>query len=278
MASPTHDQADRLIRTYLDPTKAWTPRKEGALRALLRESDEARQRYDQAVVTHRLLVGADPELPSGFERGRMMQALLPEAAASRARAPWAWALGALAGAALVALLVLRGPALLPDDGLQARGGAEPSAAAYLGLTGVDEGGGEYEVVASQGVRLKDYLRLSVRVKDPALRYLFVLSLQAGEPPIWIAPLPGEGQSLAVAAGPTRELPFEVAVSAHHTLGAARLVAIFTPAPLSLDEVEAALRAGDLGALPARDLAPRLRALLHLPPKAVVQPIAMRIIP
>ncbi len=155
MAISSHKSADRLISRYLDPGKRWDARSETALRTSLREDDTVRERYRRAVTAHRLMVGADPQFPSGFEERRMCEALV-ESVSQGATAKPIWRRSAVWGALVVgaaaALLVTLQPTgdlvsrlggdRAPATDLRTRGGGTVNEAPALGigLSGVTRAG------------------------------------------------------------------------------------------------------------------------------------------
>jgi len=269
---------DRLIRRYLDPSRPWDAAAEASLRDLIRDDMDARARYREAVIAHRVMVGADPEFPSGFETGRMADAVVDATAPAAAQVIWwrvaaPWAAALAAGVAAVMLVV--GPfgaevvnptnPTAPLTDLRTRGGAATAATVGLGLSGVSRANptDEYEVVAGGGVRLGDFLRVYTTNERPGVDHLFVLVLQQGRAPIWYAPMPPEqNASVALGQGRSRMLEAEYAVDAErYASGPARAIALFTAEPITVDrltphlddglstgEPEAAARklAGDLG--------------------------------
>lgn len=282
---------DPLVRRYLDPRRRWTLADDARARAL-REDPAARRAWAVAIATHRALVGAPDGLPSGIEQRRQVDLALAHAglaAAPAARAPWSWLrIVAPLSAAALALIVALNWNTTPDteDWIQARGmkGLGPVPAQVgLGVGGITEAGSEYEAISSGAVHLEDWLRLSYTNQRQDLGWLFVVGLQRdGDRVVTraIAPLPEEGQSLAVTTGRFVTLPFEARLSARHTAGALRLVALFTARPLTVAEVERALAdlaSSALDALPS-EVEARLRDRLRLGAGDVVQLLDTRIVP
>ncbi|MGM0578468.1 MAG: hypothetical protein ACQEXJ_22280 [Myxococcota bacterium] len=291
MASDTprpHRRTRRLVRRYLDPRRPWDRRRDAALREHLRDCEPCRDHYRRAVVAHRLMVGGDADTPSGFETRRQMDAVLPAEGPRVTKRP-AVVVGVLAGAAAAAALVLTvlppradeasGPATSPETlDLRTRGGEEERPAAGLGVSGVDADGAEYEILASDGVRRGDWLRLSYSNDREDLDHLAVTGLQADREPILYAPAPpDETESLSIGTGRTVTLPFEAAVGDDHAVGPLRLVALFTADPLGAAALEAALAGVDAEA-PAADLEAALRDTLDLGDEAVVQVLATDVLP
>jgi len=109
----------------------------------------------------------------------------------------------------------------------------------LDLSGVTEGGDEYEVVASSSVGLGDWLRFYYSNERPELRFLAVVGGQPGGTPIVYLPFPGHGdESAAIEVGRFKKLPFEHRLKVLHTPGPLRLVALFTGRPVSRARLEA----------------------------------------
>ncbi|MCA9515582.1 MAG: hypothetical protein KC635_11620, partial [Myxococcales bacterium] len=198
---------------------------------------------------------------------------------------WVPAAGVLAAAALAMVLLLpRGDSLVaPGDGrLQARGVAgieQPERLVGVGISGVDDAGSEYEIVASGAVRVGDWVRVTYTNERPELGWLFLVGVQpdrpAGERVVWLAPLPEEGRSVAVGVARLRALPFEIRLGARHALGPWHVLALFTERPLTTDEVARALDSTTLDGLPS-GWAEALRERLSLSPRAVVQRLETRI--
>lgn len=243
----------RLVDRYLDPSKTWSESRDKKMRQGLRENEGARAYYNERVVGHRLLVGADPAHPSGFESERLLTSLLdgaaPERSASRA-SMWIRISPLLAGAAAL-FIFLQPPSdttgSIPNvtqsaetphaEYLGARGVQAADIPAGLGIEGVPIAGGVgYEVVNSAGIWIGDALRLRTLNTDPRLAYLFVFAMQAKGECLWYAPLPAEGQSLPIQQG-KRALFDIVDLKGSHDPGALRVFAIFSETPLAVDKVK-----------------------------------------
>ena len=280
----SHKPIERLIARYLNPSKRWDASAEAALRSLIRDDMEARARYREAVTAHRLMAGADPQFPSGFEARRMRDAVvdaaMPEATPAPKRfAVWFGVLAAGAAALLLTLQPLDKAVVLPgasggtSTDLRTRGGETEAATLGIGLSGVSRANptDEYEIVASGGVPVGDFLRVYTTNERPGIGHLFVLVLQAGRAPIWYAPMPPEStQSVPVAQGRAVMLPSEYAVDAdRYVPGPARAVAIYSAAPIASAQLTRHLD-DTLSTLPATDAARLLGERLGLnPPSEVV---------
>lgn len=242
-------RATELVAWYLDPSRSWSQDLDAEMRSQLRADDAARALYDQAVVTHRLAVGADPEEQSGFERERMMGAVLDQAMGVEASQGWlAWLtstttmrwMGTAAAVALLLVVVRPWTPMDSDDDLRARGGETEEVLVGFGISGVDGEGLEYEVIASGQLSMDDHIRVTYTNEDPRLGHLFLLGLQENQPLIWYAPLPPEETTSVPIERGKGALPFEILVGARHREGPAKVVAIFTAQPVSTQRVERAL--------------------------------------
>ena len=290
--------ARALIAHYLDPARRWDAASEATLRELLREDEAARGAYRQAVMMHRAMLGGDPGTPSGFEQRRMMEAVV-EARATDARPArrsvmvWLAPLVACAAAAALLLTVPGGgptadPTVDPGAGpslndptLRARGNNDDRGPLVgLGISGVTEGGVEYEVVASEGVSIADYFRFSYSNERPELGHLFIFGLQAAhDGPLWYAPLPPEETtSLPVGTGRTIQLPFENKVAARHVTGKVRVVAIFTQQPLLVGDVQSGLQGAALYGADRDAVSELVKGQLGLPDSTVVRVVEVNVRP
>ena len=289
MDSRSHSRTVALIGRYLDPRVPWTGRDDAALRAHLRECDPCAGVYDRAVVKHRLMVGSDPDAPSGFERQRMMAATLDLVAGPAPRSVWsmfAWPALAAGVAAAVAVAVVQPWRTAQDPTGQSeyvgvRGGAEDPLTAGIGLSGVTEDKKEYEIVAGgTSAYVEDYLRVYTTVVDPALRHVFVFGLQ-DDRPIWYLPDPADGGSTSVPVERGKSIvlggkdhAFELKLSGRHTVGRLAVVAIFTAQPVTLAAVEEALGARTDDA----ELESRLKTALSLDSGAIIRKLVIDIVP
>ncbi len=275
-------EAERLIRRYLDPTRSWSGAQDARMRALLRDDAEARAAYDRAVAIHRAALGVDPERPSGFESRRMMESVLDEATqveSASSRAPVRGWATIIATAALV-LLVVKPWAPESSDQIQSRGDAQERlevGLVGLGISGVPAAGGpEYEVVASKRVAAGDYLRFSYSNERNELGHLFVFALQERKSPHWYAPMPPyENRSVVIGHGTGETLPFEVELDASHGPGRLRIVAVFSPSSIILEDAASRLGPG-LFQMSDSELQNVIKSRLKLDSSAVIQVLETRI--
>ncbi|MEZ4269248.1 MAG: hypothetical protein R3F39_23065 [Myxococcota bacterium] len=292
MASQAAERATALVRRYLDPGRSWDAGLDAELRGLLREDDAARAVYRRAVTAHRLMASGSAEAPSGFEERRMMDAVVGAVAAparqGAARGIWSairWPALGVAVAAGLALLLVQPPGLVGEVGgevgdptLRARGGEVQAPLVGLGISGVTEGGAEYEVVASGEAFLGDWVRFYTSNDRADISYVFVVGLQPDRPVAWYAPLPPEEtQSLPIPVERHHMLPMENKLAARHEAGPLRVVALFTGRPLDADVVGRVLTA-DLSALVSSELESALRERLALGAGDVVQILETRVVP
>ncbi|MDP6944165.1 MAG: hypothetical protein QF464_08455 [Myxococcota bacterium] len=281
----------RLVARYLDPTKTWDAAHEAALRDLIRDDMDARARYREAVTAHRVMVGADPQFPSGFEARRMRDAAVAAATPSQAPMTRRFAVwgGLLAAGLAVALFTLQpasdrvvlpgGDSATSATDLRTRGGETTSATLGLGLSGVarDMPTDEYEIVAGGGVHLGDFLRVYTTHERPGVTHLFLVVIQAGRAPIWYAPMPPEeAQSVPVLQGRAVMLPAEYAVDEErYAQGPARAIAVFSATPITVAALTPHLDDG-LSSLPVPDAARTLSERLGLkaPGEVLVVPFTV----
>ncbi len=287
MASRAARRATALVRRYLDPGRSWDAGLDAELRALLRTDEAARERYRRGVTAHRLMTSGSAAEPSGFERRRMMAAVVGGAAgpsrAATGRAVWAalrWPALGVAVAAGLALLLVRPPGLGEAGGdptLRARGGHAQGPLVGLGISGVTAGGGEYEVVASGEAFLGDWVRFYTSNDRADISYVFVVGLQPERPVAWYAPLPPEEtRSLPIPVERHHMLPMENLLAARHTTGPLRVVALFTQRPLDAEVVGRALTPA-ARALVSSELKAALRERLALDPSDVVQIVETQVV-
>ena len=257
MESPTPKQLTRLVDRYLNPQKKWDAKLDAQMREGLRQSEAGRAYYNERVIAHRLMVSGDGETPSGFESERMLHALLEGAAPSQTveRAFWVRFGSMLAGAAAVLAVAIQFPAQTDEtstgatselvDGqraqgeyIGARGTENKELPAGLGISGVPIAGDvAYEIVASQGIKHSDSIRLSYRNADPRLGHLFVFAMQEGGEILWYLPIPAERQSASIKVG--KESLFDISLSDSHKTGKLRVFALFTRWPVALTDVKRA---------------------------------------
>lgn len=286
MASRAAERATALVRRYLDPGRSWDAGLDAELRELCRQDEAAREVYRRAVTAHRLMASGDAANPSGFEQRRMMAAVVGGATAAPERASgslWAslrWPALGVAVAAGLALLLARPPGFggeLDDPTLRARGGAEVRELVGLGISGVTEGGSEYEVVASGEAFLGDWVRFYTSNDRAEVGYVFVVGVQPDRPLLWYAPLPPEETaSVPIPVKRHHMLPMENKLAARHGEGPLRVVALFTARPLDADMVSRALTP-ELGALTEPELSAALREQLALGAGDVVQVLETRVV-
>jgi hypothetical protein len=228
----THADARALVERQFEAGPL-PPLEAQALRAHLRGCAECRRHYDRAVDLESLLEGRDAPRAQ-VER---LVALGPPVVSKRRRA--FWIAGAMAAAAALAV-VLWPRAEAPD--LQARGGgptAGGSFAMYVLRDGVPRPTGET-------VRVGDRLLFAyTNLSGSPNRFLVIAGRDAAGHVHWFHPAYAAGsdpESIPVGTGVAdRELPEAVYVDA--TPGPMQVCAVFTPEPLRVRDVDAALEAG-----------------------------------
>jgi len=230
------------------------------MRAHLQGCDTCRETYDRRADSEAQLLG-------GAEAGRiadvrLLEAVLadPEIRARRGAERRWWPLFVLAPVAAVAGALLFTVAIPPpaeDDNLRSRGGVSVPGAVGLGVTAVDPSSGlVYDARRPEGVALDHNLRFSYSNPAGPARYLFLFGVDDAHAPYWYYPLPEEGRSVEIEAGPqvlARVLPYETELVRRHHGGRLRLVALFTPQPISLRSVEAALSAASAQGIPLQEI-------------------------
>ncbi len=247
MESPPHKRIRKLVDRYLNPTKRWTRGLDVEMRGLLRKSEAGRSYYNQAIVTHRLLVSGDAASATGFEEKRLFVAVSQVSVPDRApdRAFWARFASVVAMAAAVMFFALQPPDRLVTQSGQnteyigSRGGPQNTILVGLDIEGVDAQGREYEIdtakVASTGVKQGDAIRFSYTNEVKEIGYLFVFAVQQDNDFKWYAPIPSEGQSMKIKVGKAVSL-FEVDAVSPHRAGPVRIIALFTTKPVKLKDV------------------------------------------
>jgi hypothetical protein len=213
------------------------------LRAHLVECATCRGRYDRVAMAERLLHGGPAALarpsPASFERigaaviagavvrppawQRLLQWLAP---------PQRWATMAAAAALLLALpWLLR--TRVPSDEFQSRGGgAAAERAAGLRAFCLDEAG-----VTPRCSRAS---QLHMTVSNGGhFERVFVVGLDDGLELKWYAPRPPQSASVTAPAGVDVPLGAAVRLGVNHDPGKVRIYALFSDAPLTANEVEAA---------------------------------------
>jgi len=311
MDSPERKKLQGLLDRYLNPTVGWTEADDRNMRQLVREHDDCAEYYDRAVTIHRMMVGAEPGQPSGFEHDRMMQVVLDATAEKAPKKSWlsAWMpslAGAMSAAAVLLFVVMGTPefsdsALGPDKGpageedyIGSRGGAQEKAVVSLDISGVlaaDNASSatvdrEYNPI-EDGFFYGDLLKFYTSNRTDALAHVVIVGVQEGQKPLWFAPHPAMGTTQSLVAAPGALMPVRnpadpldqngVLFDAKATpwqVGALTIVAVFTPTPLERAEVTAVLQQ----AAPGSDWTRVLTQGLALPESSVVQTTTVTVRP
>lgn len=270
-------RAEALLSRYLDPTGRWTAKEDRTLRELVREHASAREVHDRAVLTHRMMVGADPDLPSGFEQQRMMNTLmealpLPKMAAepaAEARRPWwaVWLRPLSVGAAALALglvllvsssrveqIVSPDVSIDPADILLPRGPGGFELTVGIGISGVAGDAREYEALQpGTSLYIEDRMKITTTRQVDDYPYVLVFGLQPSRPTIWYYPDPAEGehgsqpvpQDKFVPLGPTGA-GIEFQLGGRHVTGPLTVIAVFSRQPVQVSTIAAVLPGWDGG--------------------------------
>ena len=226
-----------------------------------------RARYDRVSLAERMLHGGPKALdtPSSSTLKRLEGAVVgrvaqPAPAWQRALQWFAptqrWAVGVAAAAAVVVLIpfLVRSPTPPPGGEFQTRG-ATPTHERTAGLRAFcigDEG------VTPRCARTTQ-LRLTVSNSGKFGR-VFLVGFDDEFNPKWYAPRPPEQQSVAAPDGVDQQIGAAVKLGINHDPGKVRVYALFSDAPVSTQEVQAAAdRLREQGRKPSQiDALPLLR--------------------
>lgn len=242
MSEPAHPRYQRLIDEMIVGELA--PADWQRLRLHLVGCAACRARYDRVSLAERMLHGGPSALqtPSSSTFARIEGALL-DGAAARGRSwqralGWLaptprWATGLAAAAAMAVLLpfLVRSPKP-PAGGFQARGGAPAERTAGLRAFCIGDDG-----VTPRCARTTQ-LRLTVS-NGGHFQQLFLVGFDDEWNTKWYAPRPPERQSVAAPMGVDAPVGAPVRLGVNHDPGKVRIYALFSDAPLTAPEVEAA---------------------------------------
>lgn len=223
-----------------------------ALRTHLLDCGDCRALYDRAAAVRRVAAGGSAGTPLPSETSLLLAEVMrqmrrqPEPSQAPFWHGWKWAAG-IAVAALVLFVVAPWHHLPHESGprqerVQERGAVRTLPAAGLGLSGVDRDGAEYEVVESDGICQQDFLRFYVNRREESMRHYFVFGVDELGRVHWYAPLPAERESypLADEFGKPIAVPYQIELEHEHEPGLLVVVALFSPAPLDWNSVDALL--------------------------------------
>jgi hypothetical protein len=202
-----------------------------------------RARYDRASLAERMLHGGPKALdtPSASTLKRLEGAVLgastPRAPAWQRAVQWLtptqrWAAGVAVAAAVVVLIpfLVRSPA--PHAEFQARGTQTHERTAGLRAFCIGDEG-----VTARCLR-STQLRLTVS-NAGKFQKVFVVGFDDDYNPKWYAPRPPEGVSVNAPDGVDQQIGAAVKLGVNHDPGKVRIYALFSDAPVSTQEVEAA---------------------------------------
>jgi hypothetical protein len=211
-----------------------SPAEERRLRAHLPDCAACRERYARQSLLARL----DPRAPSAAQRlARGLGVSLP-----RPARPLLPALGVVAAAACLALLVVRAPGVDGDQGFTARGGGTPPAYTRLQVYAVASKG-----VVTVGAQVNATQELVFGYRNlEAKRFLMVFARDAAGRVYWYHPSWTEAEqdpaAIPIAAGQAlHELP--EAIAQPLAAGPLQLHALFLDTPLTVRQLEARLGQG-----------------------------------
>lgn len=204
-----------------------------------------RARYDRVSLAERMLHGGPGALdtPSSSTLKRLEGAVLGAAApplpAWQRAVQWLapaqrWGVGVAAAVAVVVLLPFLARSPSSHDQFQPRGTASPATERTAGLRAFcigDEG------VTPRCARTTQ-LRLTVSNAGKFER-VFIVGFDDDFNPKWYAPRPPEQQSVPAPAGVDQPIGAAVRLGVNHDPGKVRIYALFSHAPVSADEVQAA---------------------------------------
>lgn len=229
---------DEMIVGELEPA-TWNE-----LRAHLAGCVACRARYDRVALAERMLYGGPAALasPSPAALARIGAAVVDGAAAPKPAwqralawmAPtqrWATGVAAVAAAAVLIPFLARSPRP-PADGFQSRGA--PAHERTAGLRAF--------CIGDEGVtpRCARTTQLRLTVSNPGrFGRVFVVGFDDEFNPKWYAPRPPEQQSVAAPDGVDQQIGPAVKLGINHEPGRVRIYALFSDAPVTTQEVEAA---------------------------------------
>ena len=206
---------------------------------------DCRARYDRVSLAERMLHGgpASMDTPSGSTLKRLEGAVLGAVVAPLS--PWQrtlqwfaptqrWASGLAVAAAVVVLLpfLLRAPKPASDGEFQARGATTHERTAGLRAFCIGDDG------VTPRCDRSTQLRLTVSNGGKFGR-VFVVGFDDDFNPKWYAPRPPDAQSVAAPDGVDQQIGAAVKLGVNHDPGKVRIYALFSDAPVSAQEVEAA---------------------------------------
>jgi hypothetical protein len=238
------------------------------LRAHLQGCQRCRARYDRVALAERMLHGGPSALPSpspaSFERigAAVLAAAAPPPATTWQRLvqwrlvqwvvhPRRWVAGVATAAALAVLIPFFVARPRGGGEFQARGGAHVERQAGVRAFCFDDKGVTPRCTGASQLRLT--------VSNPgAFHYVFLVGLDEAHAIKWYAPRPPQSSSLAAPSGQDVPIGDAVRLGVNHDPGVTRVYAIFSDAPVTSAEVEAAVE--------------RMRAIKLSPEKAGALPL------
>ena len=238
----SHDKYIRLIDDMI--VRDVEPGEWSELHRHLAGCVTCRARYDRVSLAERMLHGGAAALdtPSSSTLRRLEGAVLGAAApplpAWQRALSWLaptqrWAVGVAAAAAVVVLIPFLARSPKPHDEFQTRGttASHERTAGLRAFCIGDEG------VTPRCARTTQ-LRLTVS-NAGKFRDVFVIGFDDDFNPKWYAPRPPEQQSGAAPEGVDQQIGAPVRLGVNHDVGKVRIYALFSDAPVTTQEVQAA---------------------------------------
>jgi hypothetical protein len=230
-----HERYERLIdQLILHEGGRLAPPAWQELRAHLTGCAPCRERYNRVALAERMLHGGPLALSSPSPASFDSAVARPPAwrrALGWLAPPQRWAVGVVALAAMAVLIPFSMRA--PHGEFQARGGTATERTAGLRAFCLGESG-----VTPQCTRASQ-LRLTVS-NAGRFKYVFVVGLDDARAIKWYAPRPPATESVPAPAGVDVPVGDAVRLGVNHDPGAVRIYAIFSDAPVSAPEIEAAV--------------------------------------
>ena len=237
----SHDRYIRLIDEMIVgevPTAEWNE-----LHRHLVGCTSCRARYDRVSLAERMLHGGPKALdtPSSSTLKRLEGAVLGASAAREPawqRAwqwlapPQRWGAGLAVAAAMVVLIPFLARSPAPHDEFQARGAQTHERTAGLRAFCIGDEG-----VTARCLRTNQ-LRLTLS-NAGKFQKVFVVGFDDDYNPKWYAPRPPDGVSVSAPDGVDQQIGAAVKLGVNHDPGKVRIYALFSDAPVSTQEVEAA---------------------------------------
>jgi hypothetical protein len=253
LKSDPHEQAKRMVRLRFFGKRLRRDDDRLFLQHT-RQCDPCRRDYDRQTIILRSLVGLDTNEPTGIENRLLMEEtlarLVPESIPRISlESPVLWA-KRLAVVSLVLMISVIGfyttlsknsdrdryHGSIGED-LKTRGDSLEQPIMGIGVSGVDDRGNEYEIVASRGVCFQHALKFYVTSRDSDYRYYFIFGLQE-ERVLWYFPGKHEVSSYSLPQGQTvaHLVPYEIIIRKQHEVGKLTVIGLISADALEFEQV------------------------------------------